>query len=138
MIGNMAEALSQEELEALHCWEPEDRVPGRPAMTEFRRGLRRHQALWRESNGHPVGSHPIVPRSGKPSRSVGSRLPLDYARATGASFLTPEARDAARASAPTMLKPAQDNGGRTRGGRAETAAGRLETHRSLLPPLHSS
>jgi len=97
MIGNMAEALSQEELEALHCWEPEDRVPGRPAMTEFRRGLRRHQALWREANGHPVGSHPIVPRSGKPSRSVGSRLPLDYARATGASFLTPEARDAARA-----------------------------------------
>ena len=97
MIGNMAEALSQEELEALHCWEPEDRVPGRPAMTEVRRGLRRHQALWREANGHPVGSHPIVPRSGKPSRSVGSRLPLDYARATGASFLTPEAREAARA-----------------------------------------
>ena len=38
----------------------------------------------------------IVPRSGKLSRLVGSRLPLDYARATGASFLTSGARDAAR------------------------------------------
>ena len=92
----MAEAPSQEELEALHCWEPADRVPGRPAMTEFRRRLRFHQAQWREANGHPVGSHPIVPRSGKLSRLVGSRLPLDYARATGASFLTSGARDAAR------------------------------------------
>jgi len=46
-------------------------------MTEFRRRLRFHQAQWREANGHPVGPHPIVPRSGKPSRLVGSRLPLD-------------------------------------------------------------
>jgi PD-(D/E)XK nuclease superfamily protein len=96
MIGSMAEAPSQQELEALNCWEPEDRVPARPAMTEFRRRLRRHQALWREANGHPIGSHPIVPRSEKPSRPVGSRLPLDYARKTGASFLTSGARDAAR------------------------------------------
>jgi hypothetical protein len=93
---SMAEAPSPEELEALHCWEPADRVPGRPAMTEFRRRLRFHQAQWREANGHPVGSHPIVPRSGKLSRLVGSRLPLDYARATGASFLTSGVRDAAR------------------------------------------
>jgi hypothetical protein len=92
----MVEAPSREELEALHCWEPEDRVPGRPAMTEFRRRLRCHQARWREANGHPVGSHPIVPRFGKPSRPVGSRLPLDYARKTGASFLTPGAGEAAR------------------------------------------
>jgi hypothetical protein len=97
MIGAMAEAPSQEELEARHSWEPEDRVPGRPAMTEFRRRLRYHQALWREANGHPIGSNPIVPRTGKPSRPVGSRLPLDYARETGATFLTQGARDAARA-----------------------------------------
>src|SRR6188472_2427795 len=106
MIGNMAEALSQEELEALRCWEPEDRVPGRPAMTEFRRRLRFHQARWREANGHPVGSHPIVPRSGKPSRPVGSRLPLDYARKTGASFVTSGALDAARART-SIVEPHQ-------------------------------
>ena len=93
----MAEAPSREELEALHCWEPEDRVPGRPAMSDFRRRLRCQQAQWREANGHPIGSNPIVPRSGKPSRPVGSRLPLEYARETGASFLTSGARDAARA-----------------------------------------
>ena len=58
-------------------------------MTAFRRRLRYHQAQWREANGHPIGSQPIVPRAGaKPSRLVGSRLPLDYARETGANFLT--------------------------------------------------
>ena len=32
-------SLSQEELEAAHCWESGDRVPGRPEMTEFRQRL---------------------------------------------------------------------------------------------------
>jgi hypothetical protein len=66
-------------------------------MTEFRRTLRYHQARWREANGHPIGSQPIVPRGEKPARPVGSRLPLDYARETGANFLTPAALDATRA-----------------------------------------
>ena len=66
-------------------------------MTEFRRRLRYHQAQWREANGHPIGSQPIVPREGKPSRPVGSRLPLDYARETGATFVTAGALDAAKA-----------------------------------------
>jgi hypothetical protein len=80
----MGEAPSRPELEAAHCWESDDRVPGRPAMTEFRRRLRYHQARWREANGHPIGTQPIAPRSGgKPARRVGSRLPLDYARETG-------------------------------------------------------
>jgi hypothetical protein len=65
-------------------------------MTEFRRQLRYHQAQWREANGHPIGSQPIVPRAGKPSRPVGSRLPLEYARETGANFLTTAALDAVR------------------------------------------
>jgi hypothetical protein len=91
------DGLSQEELEALHCWEAEDRVPRRPELTEFRRRLRCHQAQWREANGHPIGSQPIVPRKGKPARPVGSRLPLDYARETGANFLTAGALEAARA-----------------------------------------
>jgi hypothetical protein len=86
------------ELEAAHCWERDDRVAGRPAMTAFRRALRYHQARWREANGHPIGTQPIAPRPGdEPVRLVGSRLPLAYARETGANFLTPAALDAARA-----------------------------------------
>jgi hypothetical protein len=94
--------LTEQELEAAHCWEAGDRVPGRPAMTEFRRALRYHQARWRETAGHPIGSQPIVPQEGKPSRPVGSRLPLDYARETGANFVTAGAHDAARARTSTV------------------------------------
>jgi len=93
----MAKALSQQELEAAHCWEEVDRVPGGPEMTEFRRRVRYHQARWRESEGHPIGTQPIVPGKGTPSRLVGSRLPLDYARETGANFVTAAALDAASA-----------------------------------------
>jgi PD-(D/E)XK nuclease superfamily protein len=67
-------------------------------MTDFRRRLRLHQARWREANGHPIGSQPIAPRlAGGSRRLVGSRLPLPYARETGANFLTAGALDAARA-----------------------------------------
>jgi hypothetical protein len=96
----VATALTRPELEAAHCWEADDRVPGRPAMTEFRRRLRYHQARWRAAAGHPVGTQPIAPRPGGPSRPVGSRLPLDYARETGANFLTANALAAARARTP--------------------------------------
>ena len=89
--------LTEQELEAAYCWEPGDPVPGRPAMTDYRRALRYHQARWREAKGHPIGSQPILPREGKPSRPVGSRLPLDYARETGANFVTAGAHDAAKA-----------------------------------------
>jgi hypothetical protein len=102
----VSEAPSREELEALYCWEAEDRVPGRPAMTELRRRLRLHQARWRDANGHPIGSQPIVPQRGKPWRPVGSRLPFDYARETGATFVTPGALDAARART-GMVEPRQ-------------------------------
>ena len=91
----MTPTLTQHELEAAHCWEADDRVPGRPVMTEFRRTLRYHQARWREANGHPIGSQPLVPREGKPSRPLGSRLPLAHAKDTGANFLTTAALDAA-------------------------------------------
>jgi hypothetical protein len=94
----VAEILSEETLRAAHCWEADDRVPGRPAMTAFRRRLRYHQAEWREANGYPIGSQPIAPRPGdRRARPVGSRLPLDYGRETGANFLTSPALDAARA-----------------------------------------
>jgi hypothetical protein len=91
----VADAISQEELEAAYCWEDGDRVPGKPELTDFRRRLRYHQARWREARGHPIGSHPIVPRAGAQSRPVGSRLPLQYARDTGATFVTASAKEAA-------------------------------------------
>ena len=92
----MGNTPSKEELEAAHCWEADDRVPGRAEMTDFRRRLRYHQARWREANGHPIGSQPIAPRDGEPVRLVGSRLPLVYARETGANFVTAGALEAAK------------------------------------------
>ena len=68
--------------------------------------LRYHQAQWREANGHPIGSQPIAPRAGAQARSVGSRLPLAYARETGANFLTARALEAARARA-SLTEPHQ-------------------------------
>jgi hypothetical protein len=93
----VAEAPTKEELEAAYCWEADDHVPRRPEMTAFRQRARLHQARWREKQGHPIGTQPIVPHQGKPSRPAGSRLPLDYARETGATFLTTGALEAARA-----------------------------------------
>ena len=89
---------SKEELEAAFCCEADDQIPRRPEMTEFRRAARYHQASWREAHHHPIGTQPIAPKPGEDRvRPVGSRLPLDYARDTGANFLTPAALDTARA-----------------------------------------
>ncbi len=98
----MTELPSKQQLEAAYCWAADDRVPRQPALTEFRRGLRYHQAQWREANGHPIGSQPIAPRDGGPARPVGSRLPLAYAQETGATFLNAGALAAARARASTV------------------------------------
>jgi hypothetical protein len=89
-------APTQAELEAASCWEADDHVPRQPEMTAFRRALRLHQARWREAHGHPIGSQPIAPVAGKPSRPVGSRLPVPFAQDTGATFVTPRALAAAR------------------------------------------
>jgi hypothetical protein len=97
-VPDEAATRNREERGGAHCWEAEDHVARRPELTAFRRTLRYHQALWRERNGHPIGSQPIAPRpGGGPARLVGSRLPLDYARETGANFLTAAALDAVRA-----------------------------------------
>jgi hypothetical protein len=90
-----SQSPSQEELEAADAWEADDRVPRRPEMTAFRRRARLHQARWRQARGFPIGTQPILPRAAKPSRHVGSRLPLDFARETGANFVTAAAHDAA-------------------------------------------
>jgi hypothetical protein len=92
------DGLSRQELEAAHCWESDDQMPRRPAMTEFRRRTRYHQAQWREAHGHPIGSQPYSPRpGGPPLRPVGSRIPLAYGQETGANFLSEGALAAARA-----------------------------------------
>ena len=93
--------IDQAALEAAHCWETDDRVPGPVEFTDFRRALRLRQAQWRERHGHPIGTQPIVPKAGKPQRPVGSRMPFDYARQTAANFVTPAAVEAARARADT-------------------------------------
>jgi hypothetical protein len=96
------EPPTQEALEAAHCWEAEDRA-GSPAMTEFRRRSRYHQAMWREARGYPIGTQPYRPRpDGPPARLVGSRLPLDFAYETGATFITADALDAARRRTATI------------------------------------
>jgi PD-(D/E)XK nuclease superfamily protein len=89
---------TREELEAACCWEADDQIASRPAMTAFRQEARLHQARWREANRHPIGSQPINPKPGDTRvRRVGSRMPLDYARETGANLVTNAALDAARA-----------------------------------------
>ena len=82
MSLSSAAAPSEEELEAADALERDDRVPGGPEMTAFRQRLRLHQSRWREAKGHPIGTQPIVPKPGKPSRPLGSRLPVDYAAET--------------------------------------------------------
>ena len=64
-------------------------------MTEFRRAVRYHNAMWREANGYPIGTHRVRP--GTPPRLIGSQLDLDFARESGATFLTAKAVAAARA-----------------------------------------
>ena len=71
------------------------RYLGQPELTEFRRAVRYHNAMWREANGYPIGTHRNRP--GTPPRLVGSRLDLDFARESGATFLTTKALAAARA-----------------------------------------
>ena len=88
---------TREELEAAYCWEADDHIPRRPAMSAFRRNARYHQARWREASGHPIGTQPIAPKPGSSGvRFVGSRLPLAYAYQGGANFVTSAALDAAR------------------------------------------
>jgi PD-(D/E)XK nuclease superfamily len=87
---------TDDELRAEHCWQGDDRVGRSPEMTRFRRLTRYQQALWRESQGYPIGSQPHRPRPGSPSRPVGSRIMLDYAKETGVNLITPASLDAAR------------------------------------------
>jgi hypothetical protein len=91
------EPPTRAELEAALCWDASDLVPRRPEMTAFRQWTRLHQARWRVREGHPIGSQPYAPRPGVDPRPVGSRIPLEYGRDTGANFVTTAALAAVRA-----------------------------------------
>jgi hypothetical protein len=99
--------LTRQQLEAAYCWEADDELARQPAMTDFRRRTRYHQARWREAHRHPIGSQPYAPRpGGPPTRPVGSRIPLAYGRETGANFITAAALDAATART-SVIEPHQ-------------------------------
>jgi hypothetical protein len=89
-------APTREELEAAACWEPGDVIARRPAMTAFLQAARLQQARWRTRHDLPIGSQPYAPRPGDDGRPVGSRIPLDYGKETGANLVTEAAREAAR------------------------------------------
>jgi len=91
----MVGAVPREQLEDEHCWLDHDRVKGDPELTEFRRRVRYHHAIWRRDQGYPIGTHRVRP--GTEPRLTGSQLDLDFARESGATFLTNRARAAARA-----------------------------------------
>lgn len=69
-------------------------MPNNEAATRWRRAARDHQARWREAHGWPVGSKKGLKRA---NPFIGSTINQDFARATGANFLTPGAWCAAQA-----------------------------------------
>ena len=84
------------ELRAHDCKERVDIVLGDPETTRFKQHARLHQALWRESRDYPIGSQPMCPEPGDPSRPVGSRIDLKFAYQSGANFLHEEIRRVVR------------------------------------------
>lgn len=82
------EAVSERVLYAHRCLEAVDRVLGDPEMKQFKQTVRLLQALWREKRGFAIGGQPMRPTEGKPSRPLGSRIDLEFARSTGANFLS--------------------------------------------------
>ena len=92
-----AASPSRDELEAAWCWDPDDRGPAAagddrlPATRAAPAGAVAREA--RPPDRDPAASCRV---EGRPVRLVGSRIPLPYARETGANLLTPGALDAAR------------------------------------------
>ena len=86
--------LKEHNLKAHNVCESADVVANDTETTEFKRNTRLLQALWREKQALPIGSQPMRPREGKPTRPLGSRIELEAARASGANFLTDCVRDA--------------------------------------------
>ena len=81
------------EISDASCDKEWDRAPGDPETTTFKLVARLHQVRWREAHGFPMGTEPIADTGGQ---HVGSRLPLAFARETGANFLDRRVVDAVR------------------------------------------
>lgn len=81
------EHVSDAVLRDHYCLETVDRVSGDPETTAFKRRARLQQALWREKQGFPIGTQPMRPISGLPSRQLGSRVALEVAERDGVNFL---------------------------------------------------
>jgi hypothetical protein len=77
------------------CWFDTDRVASEPATTAWKRLARWRQAQYREAQGFPIGTDPY--RGGLRAKRVGSRIDLEFARESGANFVTPQALAAVRA-----------------------------------------
>ena len=93
---NPTDAPTRDELEAAHCWVPgTDRVANRPDITAFKQRARLHQARWREAHGLRIGSQPIAPGAGEPSRPIGSRIAWPEAEQSHANLVSPGAVAAA-------------------------------------------
>ena len=90
-----AAQVSPAAFRAAHCWFNVDRVPNDPAATAWKRAARLRQARWREAQGHLIGAEPYA--GGDGSKPVSSRLALDFAKDSGANFLSPNILAAARA-----------------------------------------
>ncbi len=88
------ELVTDAELRSHNCLERVDKVPGDPETSAFKRRARLHQALWREDKGLPIGSQPMRPKPGRPSRPLGSRIAVDVARESQANFLSEDIRRA--------------------------------------------
>ena len=87
--------LKEHNLKEHHVCESADDAANDTETTEFKRNTRLLQALWREKQGLPIGSQPMRPGEGKPTRPLGSRIELETARESGANFLTDGVREAA-------------------------------------------
>ncbi|MCC6812150.1 MAG: hypothetical protein IT381_32315 [Deltaproteobacteria bacterium] len=86
--------VTSKEMAEVLCSTGVDRVPGDMATTAFKRAARVHQARWRQARGFPVGTLEVPHH---PPRPFGCRLPLAFAKATGANFVDARSADAARA-----------------------------------------
>lgn len=90
----MASAIKGD-LELNHCYERVDCVPGDKETTAFKREARLKQARWRETQGIPIGTHPIRPKLAQEARKLGSRIDFTAA-GEGFNFLTEEIRQVAK------------------------------------------
>jgi hypothetical protein len=77
-----SEKLARQE----HCLFKVDRVPRDRPTTVWKRLARFRQSQWRTAHGFPIGSEPYP--GGRDAQPVGSRMELEFARRTGANFIS--------------------------------------------------